>query len=124
MFEHGPAARALTALAAAAILCAAVPAGAARLGDPTRPTPVHPHGSRHHAQRWRLDYTLVGPERRLAVINGSTVLPGHVVDGARLLRVGPGHVELRYRGHRIEVTMATSAVKRPARHRVPKEHRP
>jgi len=119
--DRGTAARVLMALAAGAVLCATGPAAAARLGDPTRPTPVHPHGSRHHAQRWRLDYTLVGPDRRVAVINGSTVVPGHLVDGARLVRVGPGHVVLRYHGRRIEVTMTTSAVKSPARHQAPEE---
>lgn len=99
-------------------------AAAARLGDPTRPTPIHPRTGRSRGRPWRLDYTLVGPGRRVAVINGSTVAPGQRVAGARLLHVGPGRVVLRYHGHRLEIRMSTGAVKRPARQRPSEEHGP
>jgi hypothetical protein len=97
-------------LFAAALLLAAAPALAqSGFGDPTRPTSLsepEPEQARVvQGPRWRLQSTLVADQRRLAVINGRTVVQGARVDGARLLEVRQDGVTLEADGERIDVRL-------------------
>lgn len=78
-------------------------------GDPTRPTSLsEPEPERERAvegPRWRLQSTLVADQRRLAVINGRTVVQGSQVDGARLVEVRQDGVTLEADGRRIDVRL-------------------
>ena len=78
-------------------------------GDPTRPTSLsEPEPERERAvegPRWRLQSTLVADQRRLAVINGRTVVQGSHVDGARLVEVRQDGVTLEADGRRIDVRL-------------------
>lgn len=78
-------------------------------GDPTRPTSLsEPEPERERVvegPRWRLQSTLVADQRRLAVINGRTVVQGSQVDGARLVEVRQDGVTLEADGQRIDVRL-------------------
>jgi hypothetical protein len=98
------------ALLAVALLLAAAPALAqSGFGDPTRPTSLsepEPEQARAvQGPRWRLQSTLVADQRRLAVINGRTVVQGARVDGARLVEVRQDGVTLEADGERIDVRL-------------------
>ena len=78
------------------------------VGDPTRPTSLsEPEPDRAAVQgpRWRLQSTLVADDRRLAVINGRTVVQGARVDGAKLLEVRQDGVTLEQDGRRIDLRL-------------------
>jgi hypothetical protein len=73
--------------------------GAARAGtdlpDPTQPeigaAAAEPET---RASRFALRAVLIGPQRRVAVINGSAVGVGESVDGARVLAIEAGRVRI------------------------------
>ena len=74
-------------------------ARAERLQDPTRPlTFAPPTAAAKAAPVWRLDSILYGPNRHVAVINGTTVMPGDRIDGARVLAISPTRVILNVSG--------------------------
>lgn len=87
------------------------------LGDPTRPTALAEPESTRSVEvkpRWRLQSTLVGDTRRLAVINGRTVAQGERIDGATLKEVRQEGVTLEIEGRRVElrVVPVTVGIKR------------
>ena len=84
----------LAALAAGLSL----PAGArTSLNDPTQPTGTVA-GHRSPAGHWHLSSTLVGPGRRVAVINGHTLGEGDRLGPARVKRIDHGRVQLNVDG--------------------------
>lgn len=104
----------LRRLGALLLLCAAAApaAGQTGFGDPTRPTSLsepEPERATVRGPRWRLQSTLVADTRRLAVINGRTIVQGGLVDGARLLEVRPDGVTLEQDGQRIVLRLPGSS---------------
>lgn len=75
----------LCSLLTALSLCASV------LIDPTRPTTRHKTTTSDNVgavvRSWKLESTLVAPDRRVAVINGKLVSEGESVDGARVIEI-------------------------------------
>lgn len=111
-------------LTGARVLCvltavAASPAAAAQAGlpDPTRP----PAASADEAARTgpaadgrpvhRLQSVLISPERKLAVIDGRTVLLGGRIDDATVVAITETGVTLR-RGERTEVLPLNAGVQK------------
>ncbi|MEZ5542574.1 MAG: hypothetical protein R3F42_11090 [Pseudomonadota bacterium] len=100
-------------LLALGILLVALTAGAAALTDPTRPTGrghaalLQPHAQRHD---WRLDSTLVAPDRRVAVINGRQVSEGESVDGARVIEIRRLEVLIQARGRQLTLQLLPDIV--------------
>jgi MSHA biogenesis protein MshK len=90
--------------------------GQGLLADPTRPpvlTPGRVTGVQK-TMKWKLTSTLIGPQRRVAVINGRAVRMGGTIDGAVLVAVQPGRASLRYEGRMIQVDLMAGTVKRAA----------
>jgi MSHA biogenesis protein MshK len=91
--------------------------GQGSLADPTRPPVLVPGsatGAVQKTMKWKLTSTLIGPQRRVAVINGRAVRLGGNIDGAVLVAVEPGRASLRYGGRMVQVELMTGAVKRAA----------
>ena len=84
------------------------------LSDPTAPevAPSVQTGATPSAagggSNWQLQFTLVAPGRRVAIINGVMVREGDVVAGASVVTIGPGHVLLKANGRRMRVPMFAS----------------
>ena len=101
---------ALMLLIALAALPFAMPAQG--LSDPTAPevAPSVQAGATPSAAGggWQLQFTLVAPGRRVAIINGVMVREGDVVAGASVVSIGPGHVLLKAKGRRMRVPMFAS----------------
>lgn len=98
------------------VLCAlAAPvATAADLPDPTRPSWAQPAPQGNATPRqtvFRLESVLISAERRVAVINGTVVQEGELVDGAAVLRIEPGIVTLRRAGRKLVLTLLPDSVK-------------
>ena len=103
----------LRALLAAAMLVSPLFASAQNgLGDPTKPTALAaPEPEEAVAgPRWRLQSTLVADTRRLAVINGRTVVQGGQIDGATVREVRREGVTLEIEGRRIELRLLQDTV--------------
>lgn len=66
------------------------------LEDPTRPPDFQtaPSAPAAPERRFDLDSIVIGPERRVAVINGMARREGEQFDGARVRRIQPGQVEI------------------------------
>jgi hypothetical protein len=78
------------------------------LGDPTQPTfrsepAVEPRAAA--GPRWHLQSTLLASNRRLAVINGRTVVQGGRIDGATVLEVRRDGVTLDIGGQRVDLRL-------------------
>jgi hypothetical protein len=58
-----------------------------------------------------LTSTLIGPQRRVAVINNHAVQVGQKIDGAVLVEVEPGSAWLVQGGRRIHLKMNLTTVK-------------
>ncbi|PWY55357.1 hypothetical protein DGG96_12045 [Legionella qingyii] len=73
----------------------------AALHDPTKPI-ISPlvHESSADEDDFNLQSILIGPMRRLAMINGQIVGTGSNIQGARVLAIDKNHVVLFYAGHR------------------------
>lgn len=89
--RHGRAAAACWAQRALALLLlstsATLPAQGT-LSDPTAPPARPSRGSGGHATvHWQLQSTLVGPDRRVAVINDTVLREGESIDGAQLVAI-------------------------------------
>lgn len=70
------------------------------LDDPTRPYRSAAPGTPGAAERpFELNGVLLGPNRRVAIINGELYREGDLVDGARVVRIEPRSVRLQ-RGDR------------------------
>lgn len=95
------------ALAFAAV--SGVAAAQSGLDDPTRPTslsePDAPQSVAAQGPRWRLQSTLVADTRRVAVINGRTLMQGERIDGAMLVDVRPDGVTLEHEGRRVTLRL-------------------
>lgn len=97
--------------AAMLVMLVAATATAGELRDPTRPPGAAPRavGSATVAEAERrlplLTATLVAPERRLAVIDGQTVIEGGTIGGAQLLHVGAEMAILRQGGREFTVRL-------------------
>ncbi|MEZ4601443.1 MAG: hypothetical protein R2940_16770 [Syntrophotaleaceae bacterium] len=59
--------------------------------------------------------TLIGPQRRVAVINGQPLGVGGIIDGAVVVAVEPGRASLRHGDRIIQVELMAGAVKRAAK---------
>ncbi|NIR58006.1 MAG: general secretion pathway protein GspB [Gammaproteobacteria bacterium] len=104
-----------SALAVAAMWATVAGPVGADLTDPTRPpTPSRAPNETAPAQSFHLSSTLIAPGRRVAVINGERVGVGERVDGARVLAIENGRVQLRYRGERRSLSLAAGDIKQPA----------
>ncbi|HEB60022.1 MAG TPA: hypothetical protein ENJ01_12425 [Gammaproteobacteria bacterium] len=94
MSRAAPVIAALILFASGSVFNAALAAG-----DPTRPPGLRAPGGGAGAPaarpRWRLNATLISPERRSAMINGRTVVVGQRINGARVLSIQPAMVRLR-----------------------------
>lgn len=86
------------------------------LPDPTRPARTFSPAALSKTEaprRWRLTSTLVGADRRVAVINGQVVAVGQRVAGALLEQVEPGRVRLRQGKNVIRLQVQAASVKAP-----------
>ena len=88
--------------------------GGKTLTDPTRPpayTVGKPVQDGKKAQKWRLTSTIIGPQRRVAVINNQVVQVGQKIDGAVLVGVETGGALLEKAGRKIHLTLKVTTVK-------------
>ena len=73
------------------IVVIALPVNGGALIDPTRPTTVPlPNLTARTAllpPSWKLESTLIAPDRKVAVINGRLVTEGELIDGARVISI-------------------------------------
>ena len=87
----------------------------AALEDPTRPPGSRsstPNGSHHVQQRkWVLTSTLISRERRIATINGKIVVPGDMINGARVIEILPALVTLRSEQRKIRINLLSGKIK-------------
>ncbi len=84
------------------------------LTDPTRPPIVTPGKVVQEVKKtsiWRLTSTLIGPQRRVAVINNHAVQVGQKIDGAVLVEVEPGCAWLVQGGRKIHLRLNLKTVK-------------
>lgn len=87
------------------------------LEDPTRPpafaiTPSD--ADQPKTTSWTLQSILIGPQRRVAVVNGATVTVGKHVDGARVTRIGPDGIDLVNDGEHLTLRLIQGISKVPA----------
>jgi len=90
------------------VLLIARPVGGTALIDPTRPASPHRRSSDDPVRNqggWRLDSTLVAPDRRVAVINGKQVSEGESVDGARVIAIHQLEVRIQAPGRRMTLQL-------------------
>ncbi len=99
----------------------------AELEDPTRPpignsnkaaitiTPVQ----QNETSSWVLRSTLVSSQRRTAVINDHVVTLGDDVDGATVINIQQGQVQLRVKGKNITLSLTQKEVKTVIWHHSP-----
>lgn len=80
------------------------------LHDPTRPDYVA-GAATSSSTGWQLSSTLISPQRRLAVINGTTVAVGDRIGGARVLAIQPGSVRLRTADGTVTVELLSTSIK-------------
>jgi len=107
-----PAHRILLALYA---LLTALPASGSALFDPTRPASLgssSPGRADKTHSGWRLDSTLVAPDRRVAVINGKRVSAGESVDGARVIEIRKLDVLIQVNGRRMTLQLLPDIMKK------------
>lgn len=76
------------------------------LSDPTAP-PARPSrsGSGHAVAHWQLQSTLVGADRRVAVINDTVLREGDPIDGARLVAIEYSTVLLEVGGRTLRLRL-------------------
>jgi len=92
--------------------------GGERLRDPTRPPNTVSGKTVPDVQqpvKWNLTATIVGPERRVAVINDRAVQIGQKIDGAVLVAVEAGSAQLVREGKQMQLKLHKTAVKRTVR---------
>lgn len=86
---------------------------AGALIDPTRPAGLEhapPKRTQPARHGWRLDSTLVAPDRRVAVINGQHVSEGETVDGARVIEIRQLDVLIQGAGRRMTLQLLPDIV--------------
>lgn len=66
------------------------------MGDPTEPASSHAYQKQgDFVDGWALSYTLVGPERRIAIINGKAVREGDRIGNFRVSTISASEVRLQ-----------------------------
>jgi MSHA biogenesis protein MshK len=86
------------------------------VAEPADPTvPSRPNHPGQYGTGWALHSTLVGLERRGAVINGQRVQVGDRIDGARVVRIEPGEVLLDTPEQRITLRLLPNPLRIHAR---------
>ena len=107
--------------AALLLVCglAATPATAAEpLADPMRPPTAHPEArvpdAGERIERLELTSTVVGPDRRIAVIDGRRLRVGDRIAGARVTAIEPASVRLVADGRGYTLRLLRQRIKRPA----------
>lgn len=89
---------------------------AAEPADPTAPGwHANPGHARPGTDGWELHSTLVGPERRSAIINGLPVAEGDRIAGARVARIDAGEVVLDTPERRITLRLLPNPLRIHAR---------
>ena len=97
------------------VLTLSAPAPAmADLADPTTPA-THASPAQPGTGQWVLHSTLIGPERRDAVINGRLVRVGDRIAGARVARIEAGEVLLDTPGQRVQLRLLPDTLRIHAR---------
>ena len=83
------------------------------VADPTRPASLAGGnaGAEISQQKWKLTSTLIGPQRRVAIINDRIVQIGQKIDGAELVAVDADSVLIRYSGKKIQLKLIAGTVK-------------
>ena len=100
----------LAVAAAVLLMLLATDAGAQALSDPTAPLPSpERRGAAAGPKLWTLQATVVGPERRVAVINGQVAALGDDIDGAKVAAITQGSAELDIDGRRVSLTLFGAA---------------
>jgi hypothetical protein len=92
--------------------------GGEPLRDPTRPLAAASAKTIQDGQqplKWRLTATIIGPERRVAVINDRALQIGQNIDGAVLVAVEAGSALLVHGGREMQLKLHEMAVKRTVR---------
>ena len=87
-----------------------------KIQDPTQPKLANSTGfatkTPFHLQEWHLSSTLISPRRSLAIINGHVYQKGETFDGAEIMTIKAGAVELRYGNSSHWLHAAGAAVKK------------
>lgn len=83
----------------------------ADLKDPTRPYARVEQAVAAPAARFAVTAIFVSDNRRVAVVNGSTVTAGDQVSGATVKAITAHSVELRYRGKTIRARLDSTRVR-------------
>ena len=96
---------AMTMLLLAAL---AVPLAARDVPDPTQPPGPEERArwsgrSAATPETWRVEMVLIGPERRVAIVNGRRVAAGDRIGTARVVGIDPGLVRLDVDGTLVDV---------------------
>ncbi|NOY71723.1 MAG: hypothetical protein GXP14_05005 [Gammaproteobacteria bacterium] len=102
-----------------AINTSAIAPAQAELEDPTRPpignsnkaTATIAPVQQNKTSAWVLRSTLVSSQRRTAVINDYVVIPGDDINGATVVDIQQGQVQLRVKGKNITLSLAPKEVK-------------
>ena len=91
-------------------------AGTARADDPPVRDPMRPFGRAAavadgaaavtKGPRFALTGVLIGPSRRVAILNGKPYTAGAVVDGAEIVAIEHGVVHLRDHGAELVISLA------------------
>jgi MSHA biogenesis protein MshK len=84
------------------------------VADPTRPASLavgNTSADISQPLKWKLTSTLIGPQRRVAIINDKIVQIGQKIDGAELVAVDAGSVMIRYSGKKIQLKLIAGTVK-------------
>jgi len=93
--------------------------GVVALDDPTQPPNYIQVAARPGVEqgqpRWRLQSTLTGSERNVAVINGQRLLVGQTVDGAKIISIEPGRVVVSVANEEMTLAVFPSMIKRKDR---------
>lgn len=88
------------------------------LGDPMRPPTMQPETTAptpgERVGRLQLTSTVVGPERRIAVIDGRRLRVGDRIAGARVTAIDPASVRLVAQGRRFTLRLLQQPIKSPA----------
>lgn len=97
-------------------LLIAGPVGA-QLDDPTRPPGyrLYVPGGKQAAPSWRVDTIKISEQQRIAVVNGRRVQVGDRVNGASVLDIQPGYVQLRYKGEEIAIRLVPGGIRKQFR---------
>ena len=83
--------------------------------DPTAPPGRHGNPGQPAQGGWELHSTLIGPERRSAIINGQSVTVGDRIAGARVARIESGEVLLDGPERRITLRLLSNPLRTHAR---------